>query len=101
MPPYEIALSFAGEDRTYVEMVARFLQSHHVSLFFDDYNDVDLWGQGPVCSPDQGVLRSGAIRGDVHFPELRGKATTLHTMGDLISGTEIWHLSRGGLVPAR
>ena len=45
MPPYEIALSFAGEDRTYVEMVARFLQSHHVSLFFDDYNDVDLWGK--------------------------------------------------------
>ena len=45
MSRYEIALSFAGEDRTYVEMVARFLQSHHVSFFYDDYNDVDLWGK--------------------------------------------------------
>ena len=43
--PYEIALSFAGEDRTYVEMVARFLQSHDVPLFYDDYSDVDLWGK--------------------------------------------------------
>ncbi len=45
MSLYEIALSFAGEDRTYVEMVARFLQSHNVSFFYDDYNDVDLWGK--------------------------------------------------------
>jgi hypothetical protein len=45
MPRYEIALSFAGEDRTYVEMVARFLQTHNVSFFYDDYNTVDLWGK--------------------------------------------------------
>ena len=45
MSRYEIALSFAGEDRTYVEMVARFLQSHGVSFFYDDYNDVNLWGK--------------------------------------------------------
>jgi hypothetical protein len=45
MSRYEIALSFAGEDRTYVEMVARFLQSHDVPLFYDDYSDVNLWGK--------------------------------------------------------
>jgi hypothetical protein len=45
MSHYDIALSFAGEDRSYVEMVARFLQSHGVSFFYDDYNDVDLWGK--------------------------------------------------------
>jgi hypothetical protein len=45
MSRYDIALSFAAEDRSYVEMVARFLQSHDVSLFYDDYNDVELWGK--------------------------------------------------------
>lgn len=45
MVRHEIALSFAGEDRSYVEMVARFLQSHHVSFFYDDYNTTDLWGK--------------------------------------------------------
>lgn len=42
---YEIALSFAGEDRAYVEMVARFLKSHGVSLFYDNYEQTDLWGK--------------------------------------------------------
>jgi hypothetical protein len=41
----EIALSFAGEDRAYVEMVARFLDSHGVSLFYDAYEQTDLWGK--------------------------------------------------------
>lgn len=42
---YEIALSFAGEDRTYVEMVARLLRTHHVALFYDEYEQTDLWGK--------------------------------------------------------
>lgn len=45
MPRYEIALSFAGEERSYVEMVARFLQNHNVSVFYDEYREVDLWGK--------------------------------------------------------
>jgi hypothetical protein len=45
MKTYEIALSFAGEDRAYVEMVARFLDSHCVSFFYDDYAQADLWGK--------------------------------------------------------
>ncbi|MFZ2276861.1 MAG: TIR domain-containing protein [Prosthecobacter sp.] len=45
MSNHEVALSFAGEDRAYVEMVARFLQNHKVSFFYDDYNAVDLWGK--------------------------------------------------------
>jgi hypothetical protein len=42
---HEIALSFAGEDRAYVEMVARFLKAHDASFFYDDYSVVDLWGK--------------------------------------------------------
>lgn len=45
MQRFEVALSFAGEDRAYVEMVARFLQAHGASLFYDDYQQTDLWGK--------------------------------------------------------
>jgi Uncharacterized protein containing a TIR (Toll-Interleukin 1-resistance) domain len=44
-PDFDLALSFAGEDRTYVEMVARFLNAHGVSFFYDDYQSTDLWGK--------------------------------------------------------
>jgi hypothetical protein len=42
---YEIVLSFAGEDRDYVESVAKFLISNGVSLFYDKYEEVTLWGK--------------------------------------------------------
>jgi len=42
---YEIVLSFAGEDRSYVERVASFLRDHDVDCFYDRYEDVTLWGK--------------------------------------------------------
>ena len=45
---YEIALSFAGEQRTYVESVARALQSRGISIFYDEFERVPLWGKDLV-----------------------------------------------------
>ena len=42
---YEVALSFAGEQREYVEEVARLLQSRGVSVFYDEFAAVPLWGK--------------------------------------------------------
>jgi hypothetical protein len=42
---FEIALSFAGEDRAYVEMVADQLRARGVSVFYDRYEETDLWGK--------------------------------------------------------
>jgi hypothetical protein len=42
---YEIVLSFAGEDRCYVEGVAEFLSDHDVRCFYDKYEEVTLWGK--------------------------------------------------------
>lgn len=42
---YEIVLSFAGEDRGYVEEVARLLKERGVSCFYDRYEEVTLWGK--------------------------------------------------------
>src|SRR5260370_30245993 len=42
---YEVVLSFAGEDRKYVEEVAKRLSANDVSLFYDDYEEASLWGK--------------------------------------------------------
>ena len=42
---YEVVLSFAGEDRAYVEQVAKFLRERDVHCFYDRYEDITLWGK--------------------------------------------------------
>lgn len=42
---FEVVLSFAGEDREYVEAVASYLRGNDVSCFYDKYQDVTLWGK--------------------------------------------------------
>lgn len=42
---YEVVLSYAGEDRQYVEAVAEFLKGRGVSVFYDRFEEVSLWGK--------------------------------------------------------
>ena len=42
---YEVGLSFAGEQREYVERVARNLRSRGIRVFYDDYEKGTLWGK--------------------------------------------------------
>lgn len=42
---YDVAFSFAGEDRAYVEKVARLLKERGVRVFYDRYEEVELWGK--------------------------------------------------------
>jgi hypothetical protein len=42
---YDVALSFAGEERSYVEAVAASLHDSGVKVFYDDYEKVSLWGK--------------------------------------------------------
>lgn len=44
-PLFDIALSFAGEDRTYVEKVASILRDMGIRVFYDKYESVTLWGK--------------------------------------------------------
>lgn len=44
-PTYEVVLSFAGEDRNYVEAVAAFLEGQGVDVFYDRYEEATLWGK--------------------------------------------------------
>jgi hypothetical protein len=42
---YDVALSFAGEDRAYVEKVAKYLMGKNIKVFYDDYEKTKLWGK--------------------------------------------------------
>jgi len=41
---YDILLSFAGEDRVYVEQVARALKQNGVQYFYDKDKEIEMWG---------------------------------------------------------
>src|SRR5687768_10619908 len=42
---YDVALSFAGEDRPYVGAVAAALVDSGVKVFYDEYETITLWGK--------------------------------------------------------
>ena len=45
---YEVALSFAGEQRDYVRRVASALNAQGIRVFFDEEEEVALWGKNLV-----------------------------------------------------
>lgn len=42
---YDIALSFAGQDRDYVDRVANLLRERGVKVFYDLFEEAELWGK--------------------------------------------------------
>ncbi|MCK9545935.1 MAG: TIR domain-containing protein [Sulfurospirillaceae bacterium] len=42
---YDVALSFAGEDRKYVKEVAYILKAYGVRVFYDEFEEDTLWGK--------------------------------------------------------
>lgn len=42
---YDVCFSFAGEDRDYVDQVAYYIRHRGISVFYDNYNRIELWGK--------------------------------------------------------
>jgi hypothetical protein len=42
---YDVVLSFAGEDRQYVKRTANFLSKTGIKVFYDEYEEIALWGK--------------------------------------------------------
>src|SRR6266487_1932680 len=42
---YDVCLSFAGENRSYVRKFAGALRERGIRVFFDEYAEVTLWGR--------------------------------------------------------
>ena len=47
-PTYQVALSFAGEQRDYVEVVARALHARGITVLYDRFEAATLWGKDGV-----------------------------------------------------
>ncbi len=43
--PYDVALSYAGEDQAYAEALANVLHNRGVKVFYDKYEKATLWGK--------------------------------------------------------
>jgi hypothetical protein len=50
---YDVVLSFAGENRAYVDEVAAALQLRNITVFYDEFEKVNLWGKDLVEHLDQ------------------------------------------------
>lgn len=57
---YDVALSFAGENRDYVEKVANYLKSNGISVFYDMYEQSNLWGKDLYTHLDK-IYREKAL----------------------------------------
>jgi hypothetical protein len=44
-PRYDVALSFAGEDRVHARKIAELLRNEGFSVFYDEYEQATLWGR--------------------------------------------------------
>lgn len=42
---YDVTLSFAGEDRTYVDQITKYLKEYNLKYFYDKDEEVTLWGK--------------------------------------------------------
>jgi hypothetical protein len=45
---YDVAVSFASEDRVYVEAVVRRLKQHGITVFYDEDELATMWGENLV-----------------------------------------------------
>jgi hypothetical protein len=45
IPRYDVALSFAGEDRDHARKIAELLRTQGFSVFYDEYEQATLWGR--------------------------------------------------------
>ncbi len=43
--PYDVALSYAGEDHDYAESLAKELHNRGIKVFYDKYEKANLWGK--------------------------------------------------------
>lgn len=59
IPSFEVVFSFAGENRKYVREVAKYLRKNKIAVFYDENEQVNLWGKDLVEHFEVLYRRSG------------------------------------------
>jgi len=70
---YDVCLSFAGEQRSYVELVAGALKSSGLRVFYDLDEKVELWGKDLPEHLDRNLSNGQPLLRDVHLEGVRGE----------------------------
>ena len=68
---YQVALSFAGEQRDYVDAVAQHLAARSIAVFYDGFEQAGLWGRGGGLS--RSIRGEGHVCRDVYLRRIRQK----------------------------
>lgn len=58
---YDVCLSFAGEDRPFVDRVARALTAKGLQVFYDKYEQAELWGKDLYTHLDEVYRMRGSF----------------------------------------
>lgn len=56
---YDVVFSLAGEQKDYVEKVARYLGEHGIKVWFYRFKQVDLWGRNEIDTLSEIFTKSG------------------------------------------
>jgi len=75
---YDVVLSFAGENRRYVERVATHLRTQGVRVFYDGFEEASLWGKDLVEHLDAIYRRGGSYCVLFISAAYREKMWTIH-----------------------
>ncbi len=89
---YDVALSFAGENRAVVERFATLLKAQGLKVFYDTWEQASLWGRNLYQHLDE--VYSKKARFCVMFlsTQYAAKAWTNHGNFSKISGRMAWQL---------
>lgn len=71
---FDVAVTFAGEDRVFVNEVVELVKEAGFSVFYDEDAKVEMWGPGPHRVLPRRVRTPRSLRRDVRFHALRGQA---------------------------
>lgn len=69
---YDVALSFAGEDRAHAEKLAQLLKAKGIKVFYDEAEAADLWGKDLIAHLADNIIRDDVQPKDVIVSDLLG-----------------------------
>jgi hypothetical protein len=71
---YDVAISFAGEQRTEAEAIADCLRKNGIKVFYDRYEQADLWGKDLYEHLSDVYQKKARFCLNARFSRLRGQS---------------------------
>ncbi len=82
---YDVAFSFAGEDRQYVRVVASMLVAKGIKVFYDEFEKMELWGKDLTIHFDKVYRKNSKFCLPFISEHYKNKIWTKHELRTAIS----------------